>query len=121
MLGDRTCPRFQVTRKSKREKGRQILAVAGKFTRSEGSYPDLGVISFKHCISLPVLPVVQEVGKGQPSGGRRSKAVMRGWLRLGGQEQCRGWGPVDAVVWDPWPSNDIASFPREENNPKQTK
>lgn len=76
-----------MTRKSKRKKGRQILAVAGKFTGSEGSYSDLGVISFKHCISLSVLRVVQEVGKGQPSGGRRSKAVMRGWLRLGGQEQ----------------------------------
>lgn len=33
--------------------------------------------------SLPVLPVVQEVVKGEPSGGDRIKAVMKGWLRPG--------------------------------------
>ena len=45
---------------------------------AESTHLEFGVIGFKLCISLPLLSVAQEVGKEQLSGGRKSKAVMRG-------------------------------------------
>ena len=81
-----------MTRKSKKKEGRQIKEILEEFVRSGGSHLDFGVLGFKHFISLPVLPVVQDAIKGHPSGGQRRKAAMKEWLRQGSLEHGQWWG-----------------------------